>query len=487
MRHYCDGVSDGSRRPRRRRTWPQRILLTFNVLVVLLCFASAGGLLYVFRQATNVARFSLSSTLNQPTRKGEPENFLLVGVDSAQGISKSDPINIGRGATQNTDTIMILRVDPGSDKAQLLSLPRDLWVRIADTDYHEKINAALATGGPLRLIKTIQQNFGIPINHFVQVDFEAFRSLVDAVGGIPIYFPWPARDLHTGLDVTKAGCVTLDGVQGLAYARSRYFESEQDGEWKSDPTSDIGRIARQQQFIKLALKRAIAKGARNPFVVSSLIGTAERNVTLDDQLTTGDLVSLAEQFRNFDPNSLQVYTPPTSGAIIGGADVLLLDTVGAQPIFDRFRDLSDSNNPNRAVEVTVTNGSGVSGQAEITLAQLAKLGFITDGSGDASSFRNSHTTVRYAPGGAADAVQVARYLPFVPRFVEDDTLSGPSVVLDTGLDFTGLATTPQPASVFAGFLATTTTTTPGASPGAGVTTTSEASMVPSTPPGQLCG
>ena len=187
-------MSDGPRKPRRRRTWPQRLLLTFNVLVVFVCFASAGGLLYVFRQTTNVARFSLSTTLNQTTKKGEPENFLLVGIDSAAGIDPNDPINIGRGATNNTDTIMILRVDPGSDKAQLLSLPRDLWVRIAGTDYHEKINAALATGGPQRLIETIQQNFGIPINHFVQVNFEAFRSLVDAVGGIPIYFPWPARD-----------------------------------------------------------------------------------------------------------------------------------------------------------------------------------------------------------------------------------------------------------------------------------------------------
>jgi LCP family protein required for cell wall assembly len=458
------------------------------VLVALLCFLAAGGLLYVFRQTTNVARFSLSTTLNQTTRKGEPENFLLVGVDSAAGINKNDPINIGRSASQNTDTIMILRVDPGSDKAQLLSLPRDLWVRIAETDYHEKINAALATGGPQRLIETIQQNFGIPINHFVQVDFEAFRSLVDAVGGIPIYFPWPARDTHTGLNITKPGCVTLDGVEGLAFARSRYFQTEQNGVWEYDPTSDIGRIARQQQFIKLALKRAIAKGARNPFVVTRLIGTAEADVTLDDQLTTGDLVSLAEQFRNFDPNSLEVYTPPTTGSVIGGADVLLLDTVGAQPIFDRFRDLGDARNPNRAVAVSVTNGSGVASQAQTALAQLARLGFLTVGSGDATSFQNAHTAIHYAPGGAKSAVQLARYLPFVPEMVEDENLQGTSVTIYTGLDFTGFLNTPRPASIYAGFLASTTTTsTTTPAGGAGATSTSEASMVPRTPPGQLCG
>ena len=479
-------MSDRSRRPRRRRSWPQRLLITLNVCVALLCFASAAGLSYVFRQATNVARFSLATTLDQPAKKGQPENFLLVGVDSAAGINKNDPINIGRGATQNTDTIMILRLDPGSGKAQLLSLPRDLWVKIAGTSYHEKINSALATGGPTELIKTIQQNFGIPINHFVQVDFEAFRSLVNAVGGIPIYFPWPARDVHTGLNVTQPGCTTLDGVQGLAYARSRYFESYQDGRWQSDPTSDIGRIARQQQFIKLALKRAIAKGARNPFVDSELIGTAQKDVTLDNQLTTQDLLDLATEFHNFNPDDLEVFTPPTTGSVIGGADVLLLDTLAAQPTFNRFRDLSSAANPNGGIEVSVTNGSGRSAQAQVLLNSFAKLGFITADSGDASSFHNTHTTVRYAPGQEAAAVAVARYLPVDPVFVADRTLVGPQVVLATGLDFTGLAATQRPASDFAAFLATTTTTTPGAAPSA-TTPTSTASMVPSTPPGQLCG
>jgi len=479
-------VSDRSRRPRRRRTWPQRLLITLNVCVALLCFASAAGLSYVFRQATNVARFSLATTLDQPAKKGQPENFLLVGVDSAAGINKNDPINIGRGATQNTDTIMILRLDPGTGKAQLLSLPRDLWVKIAGTSYHEKINSALATGGPEELIKTIQQNFGIPINHFVQVDFEAFRSLVDAVGGIPIYFPWPARDVHTGLNITQPGCTTLDGVQGLAYARSRYFETYQNGHWEQDPTSDIGRIARQQQFIKLALKRAISKGARNPFVDSQLIGTAQKDVTLDNQLTTQDLLDLASQFHNFNPDDLQVFTPPTTGSVIGGADVLLLDSLAAQPIFDKFRDLSSATNPNGGVEVSVTNGSGRAAQAQVVLAALAKAGFVTADSGDASSFRNTHTTIRYAPGQEAAAVQVARYLPADPVFVVDRTLVGPQVVLATGLDFTGVSATPRPASDFAAFLATTTTTAPG-TPTTGTTPTSTASMVPTTPPGQLCG
>jgi LCP family protein required for cell wall assembly len=477
-------VSDGPRKPRRRRSWPQRLLITFNVVVVMICFTSAAGLAYVFRQTTNVARFSLSTSLDAPKKKGAPENFLLVGVDSAAGISRNDPINIGRTASKNTDTIMILRVDPATDKAQILSLPRDLWVKIAGTSYHEKINAALATGGPERLIKTIQQNFGIPINHFVEVDFKAFRSLVDAVGGVPIYFPWPARDKNTGFFVGQPGCVMINGTQGLAYARSRYFETEQNGRWQQDTSSDFGRIARQQQFVKLALKRAIAKGARNPFVANSLIGTAESDVTLDDQLTTHDLVDLAGQFRDFDPNALETYTPPATGEVINGADVLILDVADAQPIFDRFRDLSDKNNPNRGVVVSVTNGSGQPAQAQQVLTALSGLGFLTTDSGDASTFRNSHTTIRYAPGEAAAAVQLARYLPAAPSFVLDRTLVGPNVVLATGRDFTTLLTTPRPASDYASFLATAPTLPPGATP---TTPTTVQAMVPATPPGKLCG
>ena len=199
-------------------------------------------------------------------------------------------------------------------------------MQIAGTGYHEKINAALATGGPERLIETIQQNFGIPINHFVQVELPGLpvarrrgRRHPDL---LPVAGPRPPHRLRRR-------------DAGLHHARRRAGARLSPGRATSrpsrtaagptDPTSDLGRIARQQQFIKLALKRAIAKGARNPFVDSQLIGTAEHDVTLDDQLTTGDLLSLAAQFRNFDPNSLQVYTPPATGSVIGGADVLLLD------------------------------------------------------------------------------------------------------------------------------------------------------------------
>jgi LCP family protein required for cell wall assembly len=487
-------MSDGPRRPRRRRTWPQRLLISLNVVVVLICFSSAAGLAFAFRQASDVQRFGgLSSTLDSTVDKGEPENYLLVGVDNSEGLDNKDPVLIGRSRKSLlSDTIMILRVDPTTQEAKILSLPRDLWVNIADTGGKQRINTALPGGGPERLIKTIQQDFGIPINHYVQVNFYGFKSLVDAVDGVPIYFPWPARDTNTGFGVDEPGCYTLNGTDALAYARSRHFETKTGNNgksWVGDSSSDFGRIARQQQFIKLALKRAIAKGVRNPFVLNQLIGVAQGNVTLDDAVTTKDLLDLGSQFKDFDPDTLQVYTPPATGKVTsGGADVLMLDNAAAQPIFDLFRAKGDTDNPLRAIQVDVTNGSGKTSQAAVVLKAFDDLGFTTIGSSDASSFRNSRTTIRYAVGAEAAAVEVARYIDGTPQFTVDKTLSGKSVLLVTGKDFTQLRSEPRPASDFAGFMATTTTTTadPSAPPATDVPTT-QAGMVPETPEGEVCG
>jgi len=487
-------MSDGPRRPRRRRTWPQRLLISLNVVVVLICFSSAAGLAFAFRQASDVQRFGgLSSTLDSTVAKGEPENYLLVGVDNSEGLDSKDPVLIGRSRKSLlSDTIMILRVDPTTQQASILSLPRDLWVPIADTGAKQRINTALPGGGPERLIKTIQQDFGIPINHYVQVNFYGFRSLVDAVDGVPIYFPWPARDTNTGFGVDTPGCVTLHGTDALAYARSRHFETKTGNNgrtWVSDTSSDFGRISRQQQFIRLALKRAISKGARNPFVLNQLIGVAQGNVTLDDAVTTKDLLDLGGQFKNFDPDSLQVYTPPATGKVTsGGADVLILDNAAAQPMFDLFRNQVDASNPLRAIQVDVTNGSGKTSQAQVVLKALDDLGFTTVGSSDASSFRNSKTTVRYAPGAEAAAVEVARYLDGTPQFTVDKTLSGNSVMLVTGKDFVQLRSDPRPATDFSSFLATTTTTTVDpSSPPTSALDTAPTGMVPETPPGEVCG
>ena len=322
------------RRP--HRTWSQRLLLTFNSLLVIVCLVAAGGLTWAYSQASELPRLDLGRSLSEPVSGGEPQNVLLVGIDDGVGLDAGDPVLRGRDESLNTDTIMILRVDPTTKQASILSIPRDLYVPLAGGGKN-RINAALALGGPERLIETIRTNFDIPINHYATVDFAGFRSLVDAVDGVPIYFPWEARDENTGLFQYDPGCVTLDSEQALAFARSRHFEIKVDGRWRPDPTGDFGRIKRQQLFIEAALKKAVAKGVRNPFVLRDLVGVAQQNVTLDSEYTIQDIMDLGSQFRDFDPEQLDTYTVPGRATLVGPMSVVLMNEAEAEPILEIFR------------------------------------------------------------------------------------------------------------------------------------------------------
>ena len=160
----------------------------------------------------------------------------------------------------------------------------------------------------------------------MQVNFFAFKSLVDSIDGVNVYFNYPARDSNTGSNITSVGCSTLDGDQALAFARSRHYTAElTPGVWTEDPTSDHGRIARQQYFIKQALKKAIAKGARNPIELNNLIGVAQKYVKIDKDLTGQQILDLGAKFNSFNPDDLQVFEPYTHGGMAGAASVLFLD------------------------------------------------------------------------------------------------------------------------------------------------------------------
>jgi LCP family protein required for cell wall assembly len=335
------------------RTWPQRLLLTFNISLAVVCLVAAGGLGWAYSQASALPRIDVGASLSPPPPPGDPQNILLVGIDDGMTLGAGDPVLRGRSATLNTDTIMILRVDPKTQQAALLSLPRDLYVDLAGGG-KGRINSALAIGGPERLIETIKQDFDIPINHYAMVNFQGFESLVSAIDGVPVYFPFGSRDQATGLFQYDPGCVTLSGDQALAYARSRQFEiyRPESKSWQKDPSSDFGRITRQQQFIKAALRKAVSKGIRNPFVLKDLLGVAQKNVTLDTQFSIQDLVDLGTQFRNFDPESLATYSPVVSGAMVGAMSVLILDAPASQPIFDVFRGTAPIPSPLSAGSTT---------------------------------------------------------------------------------------------------------------------------------------
>jgi LCP family protein required for cell wall assembly len=348
---------------------------------------------------------------------------------------------------------MVLQIDPRERGAKLLSLPRDLWVPITGTGHSRKINAAVEIGGAPLLIRTIDDNFGIDIHHYVQVDFAAFRELVEAIDGVPIYFPYPARDRKTGLNIRGTGCVTLDPVQALAFVRSRTYEQLIDGEWEVDlGLPDIGRIGRQQAFIRKALSRASERGARNPGTLDRLIDVGLAGITVDQGLTAGDLFDLGRRFRSFDPDNLETYS--LDGAVtpdvVGDADILRLDERAAAPILDLFREASPSASAAEddidpaSVHLRVLNGTGQPQEATDAGAALEAVGFGIVGLGDDPVLGNDRTHVEYPPGQEAAADLIARWLEGGAELEEVEGTDG--IVLITGSDWAGVRDSRRPVT-----------------------------------------
>ena len=263
---------------RARRTWPQRLLIAFNVCAIVAALGTAGAVAWGKETVSEVPRVQIQSAEFTPASElepGEPVNFLIVGTDSAEGLAADDPLLNGRedvGGTRS-DVIMVVRLDPKEETASIVSFPRDLWVEIPGHG-NQRINAAVAyaDGDPALLIDTLQTNFGIPVNHYVEVNFAAFKSVVRDIGGVKVYISHPMRDGRAGLDLPTAGCQMLDESQALAYARSRHLQwQDADGDWHYDGTGDLGRIKRQQDFVRRTISQAIAKGARNPATLARLV------------------------------------------------------------------------------------------------------------------------------------------------------------------------------------------------------------------------
>jgi LCP family protein required for cell wall assembly len=279
---------------------------------------------------------------------GPAENYLLVGSDSREGIDESTD-NADQTGTESdvtgrrSDTIMILRRDEEGG-ASLLSVPRDLWVEIAGTGGDEgKINSAY-NEGPERLARTITQALGIPIHHYVEVDFVGFTRMVDEIGGVEICFDNPARDTHSGLNVEN-GCQRLDGAQALAYTRSRYYEEFIDGEWTQVGNADLGRIERQQQFIRQAVTEVLLEVEGNPFALNDLIDAATASVRID---ADADPVRAANALRAAADTGLQTFTPPVEFIEVDGQSALEL-APNADALLDYFRGIGPLPPPSTTV------------------------------------------------------------------------------------------------------------------------------------------
>ncbi|MGH8916333.1 MAG: LCP family protein, partial [Acidimicrobiia bacterium] len=215
-------------------------------------------------------------------------------------------------------------------RRQLLSIPRDLKVDIPGEGTN-KINAAYAFGGPDLLVETVAGATGIRPNHYLEVEFGGFAGIVDALGGIEIEFPYPARDVKSGLEV-EAGTHTVDGATALAYARSRSYEELKDGEWVAQGGGDIARAARQREVLtKIMAETSSVSGlVRTPLV----LGAVGSHLTADSELTLLTLARTGWSMRS--AGETDSVTLPVVGSNEGGVSYLVRDEPAATEVLDAF-------------------------------------------------------------------------------------------------------------------------------------------------------
>lgn len=310
---------------RKRRRWPFVVGLLAIIGVLLLVLP-----LFIARRTfDSVPRVPVAEALTVVPESGT-RNILLVGTDSREGIdgsTENSDVILGEGiAGERSDTIMILRVDDNGSR--FLSLPRDLWLPI-NGGAEQRINTAIGQG-PEALINTVQSELRIPISNYVQVDLAGFIDVVDAIGGVDITIENPVFDRNSGLDLPTAGVVTLDSTQALAWVRSRTFTEIIDGQPVVDPTSDLGRVQRQQEFMRALLNKVLDQ--RNPLVLNELASELSGALTVDDQTSLSEATSIANTLRSAIPESVVLPTLPDTR---DGNSVLVL-TDGAPEVLALF-------------------------------------------------------------------------------------------------------------------------------------------------------
>ena len=338
-----------------RHTSAQRAMLALNIVLVIACLVGAIGLIWGKSQLDDtlvVADGDISTTTASPgtvatTAPGDTigdtsttetpgtfpqadpqaQNFLITGSDANACVEPNSPWAGAADPSRDSigsrsDTIMVMRIDPVTHQAAVLSFPRDLWVKIPGKGKN-RINSAYVKNDPALLKQTLYDNFGVQIDHYVQVDFCAFKLIVDAVGGVTIPFSTRIVDKHVNLDV-PAGCHTFSGDEALAYARSRHLTwIDENGKAHEDRASDLGRISRQQDFLRRTLEAAVKKGVFNPSVAGALIESMQKYIVRDDGLgSLNDMLKFAGVLKDLDPSTIRTYQIEASRLIVSGNDVL---------------------------------------------------------------------------------------------------------------------------------------------------------------------
>jgi LCP family protein required for cell wall assembly len=380
---------------------------------------------------------------------GKALNFLLVGSDSRDGATPEELKEFSTEADpgKRTDTIILVHLSPKRDKAVLVSFPRDTWVDIPGHG-HNRINAAYVNGeldrkggGPALLIQTVEQLTNVFIDHYLEVDFRGFLKMVNALGGVDVCLPTAVDDKLSGLNL-PAGRSHVKGKAALSFVRARHF----------DPTQDLGRIRRQQQFLGAMLRRATSLGIlARPDKLYRFLDTVAKSLTVDDKLSFNDMKALAGKLRGLDPAKIVFVTAPVGrSTTIERKSVVLPDEAGYAALFGAIRadDAIQAGatpapaqppsdlivRPSR-IRLRVLNGNGTDGAAGKAATDLGGVGFQIVGTGSADAFTYTQTIVRYGPSKADSARTVAAAIP--GSALQPDQTLGSVIEVVVGQNYTG--------------------------------------------------
>jgi LCP family protein required for cell wall assembly len=482
--------------PSRRRRRLRRTLMVLGLVVVLI---AGGGVAYAWYLNHLVHRITVKGLAAGETHGTESgtENILLVGSTDRCALKKQ---YIGYGICSqgvngiNSDVVMILHLDPTTHTVSILSIPRDLFIPNARIEGANKIDAALYQG-PTQLVAAIQEDFAIPIQHYVELNFDSFASVVNALGGIDMYFPEPVYDPDSDLDVTTVGCHKLNGFHALQVVRARHMvhkgagvTSDNPANWTPEAQSDLARIRRDHEFLRVLATAVAKKGLSNPLTDRSIITGVAPDLTVDSGFSASHMINLVLSYHSVNIDGAPQLTLPVledtfgSYQYKGGAygDIEFPIQPTDQSVVDSFLGITSSTNSMTGaplpdpgtVTVSVDNGTGVTDQAATTSAALGALGFHMAELGDTAPVGQEAETVVYygtkTPAVLAAAQEVANSisgsvaLGYNPSMV----LGGAEVTVDTGTSFSvnppKPATTPTPkkSKSSKGTATTTTTTAP---------------------------
>jgi LCP family protein required for cell wall assembly len=438
--------------------------LSVTTVIVLIAAGTFGYGWYLNHQIHRIKVKGLSASVVAGA-DANTQNILMVGSTTRCGLAQQNAAYglCSQGVTGvNSDVVMILHLDSAKRSISILSIPRDLFVPNARTTGANKIDAALYQG-PTQLVAAIQEDFGIPIQHYVELNFDTFANVVNALGGISMYFPEPVYDAYSGLNVPAPGCIHLDGFRALQVVRARHLQYKGPGVTSTDPTnwpfenqSDLARIRRDHEFLRVLASAVAKNGLTNPITDFHLVSGVAPQLSVDQQLSQSDMINLVSTFHSVNANSAPQLTMPVSvgpaesynykGGVYG--QIEFPSQVADQQVIDQFLGVSAGTDTMHggalpvpgAVTVSVLNGSGATNQAADTSNALQALGFKVAGIGDTPSVATQSETVVYysqmTPAAEAAAQTVAHSISGAVIMALGPTANGAQVTVVTGTQFT---------------------------------------------------